>query len=53
MCSTLQNKDKQQSAMFQYAIQQMAAIPAASDALARFTGRVIVRESDGATVWEY
>ncbi|GFN82445.1 arrestin domain-containing protein 3-like [Plakobranchus ocellatus] len=42
--SVLSDNSKKDSALFQYCIKQMAALPAASDALARYTTRV---KSDG------
>ena len=38
VCSLLLDREKETSEMFQYAIHQMSAIPAASDGLARYTG---------------
>ncbi|XP_052248166.1 tetratricopeptide repeat protein 37-like isoform X1 [Dreissena polymorpha] len=40
VCSMLLQSDKKDSPMYVYAIEQMAAIPAASDALARYTDRI-------------
>ncbi|KAL3865870.1 hypothetical protein ACJMK2_043219 [Sinanodonta woodiana] len=40
VCSLLQEKTKHNTAMFRYAIEQMSAIPAASDALSRYLARV-------------
>jgi hypothetical protein len=37
----LQNVDKRDTYMYTYAIEQMGAVPSASDALARYTGRDI------------
>ena len=37
---SLLDHEKETSAMFQYAIHQMSAVPAASDALARYTGEL-------------
>ena len=39
VCSLLLDSEKHVSEIFQYAIHQMSAIPAASDALARYTGQ--------------
>ncbi|XP_053375489.1 tetratricopeptide repeat protein 37-like [Mercenaria mercenaria] len=40
VCTMLQNIDKRDTYMYTYAIEQMGAVPAASDALARYTDRV-------------
>ncbi|XP_071101530.1 superkiller complex protein 3-like [Haliotis cracherodii] len=40
VCQVLQDRSKRNTDLFRYSIKQMAAIPAASDALARYTGRV-------------
>ena len=40
VCSLLLDTERQTSEVYQYAIHQMAAIPAASDALARYTGEL-------------
>ncbi|KAK3606262.1 hypothetical protein CHS0354_037938 [Potamilus streckersoni] len=40
VCSLLQDKTKHNTEMFRYAIEQMSAIPAASDALSRYLARV-------------
>ena len=39
VCSLLLDTKKQASEIYQYAIYQMSAIPAASDSLARYTGK--------------
>jgi superkiller protein 3 len=41
VCTMLQNVDKRDTYMYTYAIEQMGAVPSASDALARYTGRNI------------
>lgn len=38
VCSMLLNSDRKDSNLYLYAIEQMGAIPAASDALAKYTG---------------
>ncbi|XP_060595460.1 tetratricopeptide repeat protein 37-like [Ruditapes philippinarum] len=40
VCTMLQNVDKRDTYMYTYAIEQMGAVPSASDALARYTDRV-------------
>lgn len=39
VCTLLKDKAKHSMEMYRYAIHQMAAIPAASDALARYLGK--------------
>lgn len=39
VCTLLKDKAKHSTEMYRYAIHQMAAIPAASDALARYLGK--------------
>ncbi|KAL5004760.1 hypothetical protein ScPMuIL_018216 [Solemya velum] len=39
VCAMIKNDSKHQTEMFKYAIQQMAALPAASDALSRYLDR--------------
>lgn len=39
VCTLLQDKAKHSTEMYRYAIHQMSAIPAASDALARYLGK--------------
>ncbi len=38
VCSALQDHSQLDTDLYQYAIHQMAAVPAASDALAKYTG---------------
>lgn len=40
VCTLLKDKAKHSTEMYRYAIHQMAAIPAASDALARYLGKI-------------
>ena len=40
VCRTLQSKKSQDSELYRYSIEQMAAVPAASDVLAAYTSRV-------------
>ena len=39
VCSTLREKGRLDAQLYQYCIERMAAVPAAADALARFTGK--------------
>jgi len=39
VCSMLLHPDKRDNHVYMYAIEQMGAVPVASDALARYTGK--------------